>query len=66
MLVASIMRVDVSAIPLHLTFTQRNNIVAVKQLNTTLMLTIEEIYWYVGIAESLFVILSIGVNLLKH
>lgn len=30
------------------------------------MLTIEEIYWYVGIAESLFVIVSIGVNLRKH
>ena len=29
-------------------------------------LTIEEIYWYVGIAESLFVIVSIGVNLRKH
>ena len=66
MLAVSVTRVDVCAMPLHLTFTQRNNIVAVKQLNTTLMLTIEEIYWYVGIAESLFVILSIGVNLLKH
>lgn len=67
MLVASIMRVDVSAIPLHLTFTQsKQHCSGKKQLNTTLMLTIEEIYWYVGIAESLFVILSIGVNLLKH
>ena len=66
MLVASIMRVDVSAIPLHLTFTQSKQHCSGKNLNTTLMLTIEEIYWYVGIAESLFVILSIGVNLLKH
>ena len=66
MLVASIMRVDVSAIPLHLTFTQSKQHCSGKNLNTTLMLTIEEIYWYVGIAESLFVIVSIGVNLRKH
>lgn len=67
MLVASIMRVDVSAIPLHLTFTQSKQHCSGKnQLNKDFMLMDEKVHLFIQMAEFVCVFLSLVLEFCKH
>lgn len=66
MLAASVIRVDVSAIPLHLTFTQSKQHCSGKNKTTkSFMLTTEKVHLFIQMAEFVCVFLSLVLEFYK-